>query len=107
MFIPIWILLIIGLLITGLVIWTVLLVIGRNPLPFPDFGSRIFSASSAEGKDAMVELLAINGIKERFQANSDGVSALHNVGWHYYQLTVFRGLSETQLSCRQYRIGCS
>ena len=79
MFIPIWILLIIGLLLTGLVIWTVLLVIGRNPLPFPDFGSRIFSASSAEGKEAMVELLAINGINERFQANSD--AALRSIMW--------------------------
>ena len=79
MFIPIWILLIIGLLLTGLVIWTVLLVIGRNPFPFPDFGSRIFSASSAEGKEAIVELLAINGINERFQANSDGV--LRSIMW--------------------------
>jgi hypothetical protein len=79
MFIPIWALLIIGLLAVGLVTWTALLVIGRNPLPFPDFGSRIFSASSAEGKDAIVELLAINGLKERFQANSDVV--LRSIMW--------------------------
>jgi hypothetical protein len=79
MFIPIWVLLIISLLLAGLVVWTVLLVIGRNPLPFPDFGSRIFSASSAEGKDAVVELLAINGINERFQANSDEV--LRSIMW--------------------------
>jgi hypothetical protein len=52
---------------------------GRNPFPFPDFGSRIFSASSAEGKEAIVELLAIYGIKERFQANSDVV--LRSIMW--------------------------
>ena len=54
----------------SLIVWLVLIVIGRNPLPFPDNGSRIFSAASAEGKDAIVELLAIHGIKERFQADS-------------------------------------
>ena len=79
MFIPIWVLLIIGLLAAGLVTWTALLVIGRNPLPFPDFGSRIFSASSEEGKNAIVELLAINGLKERFQANSAEV--LRSIMW--------------------------
>jgi hypothetical protein len=73
MFIPIWALLLFGLLVAVLVIWVVLLVIGRNPLPFPDAGSRIFSAASAEGKDAIVELLAIYGIKERFQVNTGGV----------------------------------
>ncbi|HEX8398784.1 MAG TPA: hypothetical protein VF644_15230 [Pyrinomonadaceae bacterium] len=73
MFIPIWALLLFGLLVAVLIIWVVLLVIGRNPLPFPDAGSRIFSAASAEGKDAIVELLAIHGIKERFQVNTGGV----------------------------------
>ncbi|HEX9928909.1 MAG TPA: hypothetical protein VGB02_10270 [Pyrinomonadaceae bacterium] len=73
MFIPIWALLLFGLLIAVLVIWVVLLVTGRNPLPFPDAGSRIFSAASAEGKDAIVELLGIYGIKERFQVNTGGV----------------------------------
>lgn len=73
MFIPIWALLLFGLLVAVLVIWVILLVIGRNPLPFPDAGSRIFSAPSAEGKDAIVELLAIHGIKERFQVNTGGV----------------------------------
>ena len=73
MFIPIWVLLLIGLFMAGFIAWTVLLVLGRNPLPFPDNGSRIFSAASGEGKDAIVELLAIHGIKERFQADSEGV----------------------------------
>ncbi|MEJ7623466.1 MAG: hypothetical protein WKF34_05695 [Pyrinomonadaceae bacterium] len=70
MFIPKWILLLISFLMASLIVWLVLIVIGRNPLPFPDNGSRIFSAASAEGKDAIVELLAIHGIKERFQADS-------------------------------------
>lgn len=79
MFIPVWVLIVIGLLAFGFVAWTVLLVIGRNPLPFPDFGSRIFSASSAEGKDAIVELLALYGVKERFQANTGAV--LRSIMW--------------------------
>ena len=73
MFIPKWILILISFLMTSLIVWLVLIVLGRNPLPFPDNGSRIFSAASGEGKDAIVELLAIHGIKERFRADSDGV----------------------------------
>lgn len=73
MFIPIWMILLIGLFVVILIAWTILLAAGRNPLPFPDGGSRIFSASSGEGKDAVVELLALYGIKERFQANTGGV----------------------------------
>ena len=73
MFIPKWILLLISFLMASLIVWLVLIVLGRDPLPFPDNGSRIFSAASAEGKDAIVELLAIHGIKERFQADSGGV----------------------------------
>jgi hypothetical protein len=74
MWIPIWLLGACSLLLTGLVIWTYLLVTGRNPLPFPDQGSRIFAASSLAGKEAFVALLARHGLKERFQFNSDGVS---------------------------------
>ena len=70
MFIPKWILLLISFLMASLIVWLVLIALGRNPLPFPDNGSRIFTAASAEGKDAIVELLAIHGIKERFQADS-------------------------------------
>ena len=73
MFIPIWILLLIGLFMTGFVIWVVLLASGRNPLPFPDLGSRIFSASSVEAKDAVVTLLSMHGLRERFQVNTGGV----------------------------------
>ena len=73
MFIRKWILLSIGLLMVSLVVWLGLIVLGRNPLPFPDNGSRIFSAASSEGKDAIVELLAIHGVKERFKADSEAV----------------------------------
>lgn len=73
MFIPKWILLLIGLVMASVVVWLGLIVMGRNPLPFPDNGSRIFSAASTEGKDAIVELLAIHGVNERFQANSEAV----------------------------------
>ncbi|MDQ3748496.1 MAG: hypothetical protein M3367_05680 [Acidobacteriota bacterium] len=73
MFIPIWALLLIGLFMAGFIAWTVLLALGRNPLPFPDNGSRIFAASSIEAKDAIVALLSMHGIKERFQFNTGGV----------------------------------
>lgn len=73
MFIPKWILLLIGLVMASVVVWLGLIVWGRNPLPFPDNGSRIFSAASSEGKDAIVELLAVHGVNERFQANSEAV----------------------------------
>lgn len=73
MFIPIWAVVVAGLLFAGLAIWTYLLARGRNPLPFPDRGSRIFSASSPEAKDAVVALLSQHGISERFQFNSSGI----------------------------------
>lgn len=73
MYIPKWLLIPITLLIAVYGVWTVLLITGRNPLPFPDPGSRIYSAASAEGKAAMVELLERNGIAERFQADSSGI----------------------------------
>ena len=74
MFIPVWALLLISLLLASLIVWLVLIVLGRNPLPFPDNGSRIFSASSIEAKDAIVSLLARHGLKERFQFNTKGVN---------------------------------
>lgn len=56
-----------------LVAWTSLLTVDRNPLPFPDRGSRIFTAPSPEAKAAIVALLDRHGIKERFEANSSGI----------------------------------
>lgn len=73
MFIPKWAVATVALLLTGLLLWTVLLVRGRNPLPVPDHGSRIFTAASAEGKDAIVELLTMHGLKERFRADTEVV----------------------------------
>lgn len=73
MFIPLWVLAVAGLLIAALVLWCTLLATGRNPLPFPDPGSRIFAAQSPEAKDAIVALLASHGLKERFLFDTAGV----------------------------------
>jgi hypothetical protein len=53
--------------------WSIALARGRNPLPFPDPGSRIFAASSPEAKNAVVELLERHGLPERFQVNTEQV----------------------------------
>ena len=79
MFVPLWILLSGSVLVLGLVAWLVLVALRRNPLPFPDPGSRIFSAASIDGKEAIVELLAMYGIKERFRADTGGV--LRSIMW--------------------------
>jgi|SRR5690606_7075924 hypothetical protein len=79
MFLPKWLILLVVLLIAGLGTWTSLLAIGRNPLPFPDVGSRIFVASSPEAKAAIVALLKQNGIRERFRSDSSGI--LRSIMW--------------------------
>jgi hypothetical protein len=79
MFIPLWLLIALALLAITVFGWTVQLALGRNPFPFPDPGSRIFSAASPEAKRAIVELLGQHGIKERFRADSDGV--LRSILW--------------------------
>lgn len=79
MFVPTWLLVLAGMFIIALVAWSFLLGIGRNPLPFPDHGSRIFSAGSAEAKDAVVALLAKHGVRERFQFNTGDV--LRSIMW--------------------------
>ena len=73
MYIPKWIVMLTLFLIVGIGTWAFLLATGRNPLPFPDHGSRIFSAASPKAKDAVVALLAQHGLRERFQFNTDGV----------------------------------
>ena len=73
MFIPMWLLVLACLLVAGIAGWAFLLATGRNPLPFPDRGSRIFAASSPQAKDAVVALLAKHGLRERFQVNTGGV----------------------------------
>jgi hypothetical protein len=71
--IPLWGLGLLGVLFIAMAAWLALLLADRNPLPFPDRGSRIFSATSPESKKVIVELLAQHGVDERFQMNSSGI----------------------------------
>jgi hypothetical protein len=73
MFLPIWLLALSVLAFIALAVWAFLLATGRNPLPFPDRGSRIFSTPSPEAKEVFVELLARHGLRERFQFDSSGI----------------------------------
>ncbi len=73
MFVPLGVLVGLGLVLLLILSWALLAANGRNPLPFPDPGSRIFSASSKEAKDAVVALLARHGVAERFQTDSSGI----------------------------------
>ncbi|MGI8669532.1 MAG: hypothetical protein ACR2J3_06725 [Aridibacter sp.] len=73
MFISLWLLIPICLILIGVLTWAFLAVNGRNPLPFPDNGSRIFAAASVEAKDAIVELCGVYGLKERFRMDTDQV----------------------------------
>ncbi len=79
MFIPAWLLVAFGFLFAAAVLWIILLVSGRNPLPFPDRGSRIFTAASPEGKEVVVDLLRMHGLKERFRVDTTGV--LRSILW--------------------------
>lgn len=73
MFIPVWVLVLALGLVAAFVGWALRAASGRNPLPFPDNGSRIFSASTPEGKAAVVELLARHGLRQRFRFDSSGI----------------------------------
>lgn len=73
MFIPVWLLVVLALVVAGLAAWTYLLASGRNPLPFPDPGSRIFTATTPEAKEAVVALLGRHGLRERFRPDSSGI----------------------------------
>ena len=79
MFLPTWFLLVAVVVFVGLAAWTFLLASGRNPLPFPDPGSRIFTAASPVAKQVVVELLEQHGLRERFQADSSGI--LRSIMW--------------------------
>ena len=79
MFVPKWLLLIAMLLLAASSAWSFLLATGRNPLPFPDHGSRIFAAKSPEAKEAVVALLARHGLRERFRFDTAGV--LRSIMW--------------------------
>jgi hypothetical protein len=56
-----------------LVGWTTAVLLGRNPLPFPDRGYQVFTASSPAAMDALAELLRSHGNAPRFRVDSDGV----------------------------------
>jgi len=73
MFVPVWLLVIAAMIIVVVVAWLALLLAGRNPLPFPDGGSRIFAAPSAEAKAAVIALLGMHGLRERFQVDTESV----------------------------------
>ncbi|GGD48087.1 hypothetical protein [Pseudoxanthomonas indica] len=79
MYVPKWLVVLVCVVVACLATWTYLLASGRNPLPFPDRGSRIFTTPSPEAKEAMVALLARHGVKERFEANSTGI--LRSIMW--------------------------
>ena len=79
MLVPKWMIALALVVLVGLGGWCTAMATGRNPLPFPDHGSRIFTAASKEGKEAIVALLAQHGVEERFQANTGGV--LRSVMW--------------------------
>jgi len=71
--IPVWVIGLFSALFVAMAAWLALLLADRNPLPFPDPGSRIFTAASPEAKNVVVEFLAQHGVHERFQANSSGI----------------------------------
>lgn len=79
MFVPLWLGLPALVLVLLLIAWLTLLIRGRNPLPFPDVGSRIFTAASPAAKATIVDLLAQHGVRERFQADSANV--LRSIMW--------------------------
>lgn len=79
MFVPLWLLVTLGLIVSLFMIWALAAARGRNPLPFPDTGSRIFAAASPEAKDALVALLTRHGLDERFRMDSSGI--LRSILW--------------------------
>lgn len=79
MFVPTWLVVLSVACFAILAGWSFLLAKGRNPLPFPDQGSRIFAAASPEAKDAITSLLAENGLRERFHFDTGGV--LRSILW--------------------------
>ena len=93
MHLPKWFVALFAFLFIALFAVLTLIMQGRNPLPFPDHGSRIFSAATPEAKQAVVELLEQYGVHERFQANSGGV--LRSI---FYDGTIINQSSEEVLA---------
>jgi hypothetical protein len=79
MLFPQWFVAATAILLLGMGAWLIALLRGRNPLPFPDGGSRIFTTPSPAAKQAVVDLLAQHGVRERFHFDTDGV--LRSIMW--------------------------
>lgn len=79
MYLPMWMLVVLLVLLGGTTLWLSLMLAGRNPLPFPDGGSRIFTAATPAAKAVILDLLAQYGVRERFQVNTTGV--LRSIMW--------------------------
>jgi len=73
MYIPKWGIALSAVIFLAVLTWAGLLVAGKNPLPFPDNGSRIFAATSPESKAAIVELLGQHGVQQRFAVDTSGI----------------------------------
>ena len=73
MYVPKWGIALIAVIFFSVLTWAGLMAAGRNPLPYPDTGSRIFAAASPQSKKAIVDLLAQHGVEERFQFDSSGI----------------------------------
>lgn len=93
MHLPKWLVALFAVLFIAQFAVLTLIMQGRNPLPFPDHGSRIFSAATPQAKQAVVELLGQYGVHERFQANSGGV--LRSI---FYDGTIINQSSEEVLT---------
>jgi hypothetical protein len=55
MSVPLWLGVPALVIVLLMVAWCALILAGRNPLPFPDVGSRIFSAASPAAKATILE----------------------------------------------------
>jgi hypothetical protein len=53
--------------------WALFAAAGRNLLPFPDNGSRIFAATSPAAVDAIVAIMERHGVRQRFWGITPGV----------------------------------
>ena len=51
MFVPVWVVVVVAVVVAGVVAWLAAFLRGRNPLPFPDLGSRIFTTLPARLND--------------------------------------------------------
>jgi len=72
-FIPLWVLMAFGSVLFLLLMWALFAVNGRNLLPFPDPGSRIFAARSGEAQEALITLLERHGLRQRYWGITSGV----------------------------------